>query len=322
MPSSPDDSTRNIDDPIWDQALHWLFRLDAHPDSKELRRACDAWCRELPEHARAYAQAEAVWAATGNTRIRSQPLSTRRWRAKASLFAAAAALIMAIALGPMLSLMWRADYRTANGQRLQVTLPDGSQLALGSSSAIDMDYSDEHRRITLLAGRIYVDVKTDTARPFEIIAGAVQARALGTRYAVAKQKDGVEVSVAEGRVAVVTDDTRFTLTRGQLAMLENSDQSILKQTIPADNVAAWRRGLLIVEHKKIADVLARLDKYFPGSILITDPTLAQRQISGVFRLDDPAAAARAVVQPYGGQVVSYPWLLLARPGAAEPLRRP
>lgn len=314
MPSSPDDSTRNIDDPVWDQALHWLLRLNAHPDSAELRRACDAWCRELPEHARAYAQAEAVWAATGNSRIRSQPLSTRRWRSKASLFAAAAALIMAMALGPMLTQMWRADYRTANGQRLQVTLPDGSQLALGSASAIAMDYSDEHRRITLLAGRVYVDVQTDAARPFEITAGYVQARALGTRYAVAKEKDGIEVSVAEGRVAVVTDHERFALTSGQLVTLANSDQPILKQTIPVDNVAAWQRGLLIVDHEKIADVLARLDKYFPGSILITDPTLAQRQVSGVFRLDDPAAAARAVVQPYGGHVDAYPWLLLARHG--------
>ncbi len=81
-----------------------------------------------------------------------------------------------------------------------------------------------------------------------------------------------------------------------------------------ENVAAWRAGKLIVHDATVAEVVAELDRYRAGLILLQDQALATRKVTGVFDLLDPAAALRALLQPFGGRITAFtPYLLIVEP---------
>jgi transmembrane sensor len=55
----------------------------------------------------------------------------------------------------------------------------------------------------------------------------------------------------------------------------------------------------------------QIRRYSPGAILLTDDRLAQRRVTGVFDLQHPAAALRALVEPHAGEVAMLtPYLLV------------
>ncbi|MCP2937671.1 FecR domain-containing protein, partial [Salmonella enterica subsp. enterica serovar Typhimurium] len=75
-----------------------------------------------------------------------------------------------------------ADHRTVPGERLTVTLDDGSRVTLNTDSAIDEQYTGQERRIVLRRGEILVEVSADPQRPFVVESRHATARALGTQY--------------------------------------------------------------------------------------------------------------------------------------------
>ncbi|QXI36591.1 FecR domain-containing protein [Pseudomonas xantholysinigenes] len=62
-----------------------------------------------------------------------------------------------------------ADLRTTAGQQLSRHLDDGTLLVLQANSAVDVKYDAQQRRVTLLEGRLAVDVADDDPRPFLLI---------------------------------------------------------------------------------------------------------------------------------------------------------
>jgi transmembrane sensor len=81
-------------------------------------------------------------------------------------------------------------------------------------------------------------------------------------------------------------------------------------TVATNQVAAWQEGQLIIGNRTIAAVVAELRRYHRGFILLDDE-LAEKTISGVYNLNDPIGALKAVVQPHRGVVRSLtPYLLI------------
>lgn len=48
---------------------------------------------------------------------------------------------------------------------------------------------------------------------------------------------------------------------------------------------SWQRGLLVFDRQPLGQVIEQLNRYRPGYILIGSDAIAQREVSGVFRLD-------------------------------------
>ena len=64
--------------------------------------------------------------------------------------------------------------------------------------------------------------------------------------------------------------------------------------VDADHVTAWRRGKLIFDDKPLGEVLAILARYRRGYVVLVDPALRGRRVTGVFETRDPEAALRAI----------------------------
>lgn len=331
MTRSSDDisSAEETDDPS-EAALNWLIALQDEPDAPELKARFETWLAADPHHRAAWDEVRTVWTLVGRTTPvhvepssgaalpRGQRAPRRRFAATAAVMGAAALMAwLMIVLLPGALLRLDADAVTAVGETRQMTLADGSTLHLGADSAVDIVYSDDARRIRLLAGTVFVEVSPDAARPFTVIADGFESTALGTAYEVRRMDDGTMLTVARG--AVAADHRRTSLSErlraGDWLRVDGLGAVIGRGTASADRVAAWRDGRLFVKDWPLGDVVQALRHHFHGAIVVLGGALSERRVTGVYDLADPVDALRAAAYPHGVAVRRLtPWLLVVSGG--------
>ncbi|MEE1924843.1 FecR family protein [Pseudomonas sp. 148P] len=284
-------------------AQHWVVLLTSGDVDPADIAAARAWCAESPAHQQAFVEARRLWQLSGHLQA---PLVRRR---PAWPWATAAVLLIALGLGLVRHQAWDADYRTAYGEQQRIQLADGSHILLDSDSALDVSLQDNRRAITLRKGEALFEVAHDPQRPFQVQAGDLSATALGTVYAVRKQDDGVQVTVAQGRVAVNAEHDTLTLGAGeQVDWRAGAFQE--KHKIDTGKALAWQHGRLVFEMAPLADVLAELQRYRPGYLLIGDDSLRTLKVSGTFRLDRLDDALATLEQAFPLRIQRYTGYLL------------
>lgn len=290
-------------------ALQWLSRINEQPAHAE-GAAFKRWLLSDPAHRAAYAQAQALWQASGTAAARladeeqqslqryldamARPVASSPWRQRLAALALAACLVLAVGIaGGWQPGLWlqdlQADYSSA-GQVRQVILADQSQVTLDAQSAIAVDFVRGERRVRLLYGAAFFQV-THTGEPFLVEAAEGEVRVLGTQFEVREQGEGAQVTVRSGRVAVspapgtapreLTANQQVAYAAGRLGDLVAVD---------SDNRLAWRQGWLNYYQVPLAQVVEDLGRYYPGRILLLDDQLGQRKVSGSFPAAEPLLA--------------------------------
>ena len=209
----------------------------------------------------------------------------------ASLAALAIFVSYFLLLAPSQSGVQTYAYATTRGEQRPITLEDGSILTLGGASEVIISMSDQERVVELVAGETYLDVAPDKDRVFLVRAGAASIRAIGTEFSVNKFADGVSVAVSEGVVEVSASGLREflgRLTAGEQIRLSRSDGNNEISAIEMDEIAAWRRGELILDNETLAHAVSAINRYYDGEISIDAPQLATMRVSGVIDIYDPA----------------------------------
>lgn len=319
--NEPEDRQDEIDS----IAADWAVRLGGGPLSEGERRDLDLWLGESPRHAAAFGEARAAWAKMGalasEGALPSAAAGDRRrrgrWRRAAAL---AACLVIAVGaarfwLGDPLTLM-TADHRTAPGAQERITLADGSSVELGPASAIAVRFTDGERRVELLAGLAYfaaAPMGEGERRPFVVAAANGRARALGTEFMVDRLAESVEVSVIAHEVAVALDTpgrerAEVVVPPGRALRYAGSALGEVRR-VNLDHATAWRRGRLIFDREPLGAVVAELNRYRRGRIVIADPALAARRVSGVFDTADPEGALATIIRDLRVGALSLPPLV-------------
>lgn len=263
-------------------AQAWVIRLTSGSALASDQAAARAWCEQAPEHQRAFVEARRVWCLSAHLaepRVATRPASRRIWA-----MGIAASMMLGVGLAWVQAMALNADYYTGTSERRQVVLADGSHITLNANSAVDVDFTADGRRITLRKGEALFDVKPDPLRPFSVQAGALNATALGTLYAVRREGEYVDVTVRRGRVAVTEGLEKVTLGAGQ-TVGARADGLGPKQNVDVDKMLAWEQGRLVFELTPLSQVLEQVERYRPGIIMVRDPRLGALKVSGTFQLD-------------------------------------
>lgn len=300
---------------IIQQAANWLTRLHDEDFSDAERQAFNAWCQADPRHAVAIERMRALWGHFDS--VPAQPARVALNRAFAPRRPRGAQVLGLLGVlwcgwvGLEHLPVWMADQRTGVGERRQIALEDGSQLQLNSNSAVDVKFDGHQRVIELLQGELWVDVAKDAQRPFVVRTDQGTATALGTRYLVKRAEDGTTlVTVIESSVAVKGQaPDAVNVAAGQRAILDHG-RAQPAQTIGNSDPDAWTRGLLKVNDQPLSDVLQTLASYRHGLVRFDPKALQNLRVSGVFKLDDTAAALSALADNLPIQVEYFTDLLV------------
>jgi transmembrane sensor len=305
-------------DPITDEALEWFLRLrDAEPDPRILGEF-EAWLARDPRHETEYRALEAMWGSrafakalrtfpSAGTSVHCAAAVVRRrgvgagWKTGIAAAVAAVFLTVGVWQYPKLMLSWQADYITEAGHQSTVRLADGSTMTLNTASAVALDFDQGYRTVRLLQGEAFFDVKHDASRPFRVEGHFGEVEVTGTAFSVRTGQESDEIVLERGRVEV----TCFCATSKQVELhpgeMVTATATALSAVRPVDpsRALAWREGRIIFEEQPLGTVLAELQRYYDGRIIVMDSRASGLVVTGNYRLDDIEGAIRTLADAAG-----------------------
>lgn len=299
-----------------EDASLWIVRLQKGLTPGEHERF-EAW-RGDPANARAFEQMQAGWHLLNLPRQKGQAgallalldrrRQTRRLRALGGISLAAAACLAVFFALPAP----KPEARNIGKPPTMVLkpdkqfLPDGSVVELNAGADIAVDFSGPYRRVKLLRGEALFAVAKDPARPFVVSAGSVDVTAVGTAFTVKHGTDNVRVLVTEGKVAVsqLRPDAPPTAPVFVAAGEHLTVSATPAQPQPVDpaQVAreiAWRGQRVEFTDTPLAEAVALFNRRNKLQLAVTDLTLADIRLNGIFWADDPEGFVRLLEDGMG-----------------------
>ncbi|MFC3443412.1 FecR family protein [Sphingobium rhizovicinum] len=314
-------NSRDVDASIGEAAAQWVVRLaSGEMDAAEMARFKD-WHGQSDAHRDAFNRERRLWQSLDGQRAAFASATPaprrrgRRWAAVARplvrprVWLAAGAVAATLAfLAPGMMVRLRADEMAGRGEVRTVALADGSTAMLDSDAAIAIHYDGQERRIDLLQGKAWFDVKHGDRRPFRVAASGGVTQDIGTAFEVDRGAAGVDVNVTQGAVRVRGTASGPGMLLGMAERAHYGDDGALVRLKPGmiSSMAAWRRGLIVLDGRSVAEAIAEIGRYRPGYTLTLADLSAAPRISGIFRIDAPDEALRSVAQMAGLQVMTLP----------------
>jgi len=295
---------------IEDRAAEWIVLAQEHHCTAD-RARLEAWLEEDPRHRAAYLRLQAVWGKTARLKALRDPdggIDEDLLRAEADKRPAAGkwvALAAAAAMVAVGTVAWwnfsQPRWQTHATERdgfARVALRDGSTVDLNGSSEIRARLTSERREVVLTRGEGHFVVARESQRPFVVLAGGKQVRAVGTAFSVRLgEREKVEVLVTEGRVAI---ENRNTVDAGEVAAIEK-DNVVVQQIEPAQVAGrlAWAAGRLYFAGETLGEAVTQFNRYTTRKLVIADPELAHLRIGRNFRATDAEGFVSALADSFG-----------------------
>ncbi len=295
---------------LFREAADLAIRLQDDPSNPVSLQMVRAWAARSPEHMATWQRVARIHGMTGHILAGQRKDEKPGGLSRRNFLVGGVLGLGAMGVGSMtmpgMFLRMKADHVTQTAEVQRIDLPDGTVMTLGPESAVTVAYSDKCRRIELLAGMSYFEVATDTMRPFTVTANVLTATALGTAFDVSNDAGFISVSVEHGSVEARAPDSELRLGErlgtGDWITFDSSQGRVLRGARTASEVASWRRGMIIADHESVSAMVAKISRWIPGRVVVVDPFLGERVVSGVFDLSDPLRALEAVARPFGAKV--------------------
>lgn len=323
--------------PIDEAAESWVNRLQAGLSVDEEVEFAE-WLDADIRHEASWRKYQATWdrfaPMAGDFLPRKKPNAEfakripHRWIMPAAGLAAAVALLLAV-LAPRRASSVAPSSAGASIVLLapceQRTLADGSVVELNRGAAITVQFTDGERRVGLERGEATFTVAGNPNRPFIVVAGAVEVRAVGTAFNVRFDSGVVEVVVTEGKVhlddrprskggvavpAMTARSPRESepsgtfLTAGQSALVTLAPGTPPPQVTnltPAEIEArlAWQPKLLDFDDAPLSAIVAEFNRRNPVRLVVKDSVIADRRMTATFRSDNLEAFVRLIESNIG-----------------------
>ena len=326
---------------IDDIAADWAARLDARALTADEEAELGAWLDGDPRCLGAFARARAalVGAMPRRQTVSSQASSQASSRAalsrRALLGAGGGAIAAGIAGVAAVAVHTpqpqRRRFESLLGEVRHIPLEDGSHITLNTDSALSVEFGATRRLVRLLRGEAYFEVAKNPDRPFIVMGPFVQVRTIGTAYNVRlTDAHTMQVDLTSGRIALEnppsplmqslqsmtggwpasSDDLSPVFMdaghRATVSLLTSSDRMLINiEAITGEALTrglAWRDGQLDFEGESLAQAAAEFARYSRQRLVVADPDLGRRHISGLFAATDPEGFAHAAALSLGASV--------------------
>ena len=184
-----------------------------------------------------------------------------------------------------------------------VALPDMSSVLLDVKTNATMRYTGTKREVTLEAGKALFDVAKNPTKPFVVYAGRLKIEVLGTRFEVKHYNNVVDVSVIEGIVSVESTEKEplATLTQGKKLSFNMQNNQMSLHTIPIENIALWKEGILVFHDETLHHALDEFSHYQDLNVSI-QKEVQNFSISGSFAIGEVDKFLRALTKIYALKV--------------------
>jgi transmembrane sensor len=205
-------------------------------------------------------------------------------------------------------------YATAKGERRTVPLANGTTVTLNTDTRIKV-YDDEgQQRIQVLRGEVLIE-GTSNATPTVVEVDGKHLRAATATFVVRKL-DGqpTQVLVQDGRVDLAeATPTAAGTPAASIPLSSNTGASLLEGKETAwqlralslgqiSRELAWREGKIALQGEPLSEAVALYARYSDMPIVIADPALGDKPVTGLFAVNNPLGFSQAVADVFGAEV--------------------
>ncbi|WP_087724467.1 FecR family protein [Pandoraea sp. PE-S2T-3] len=333
-----DTSPAPLSDDLQRQARVWLRLLDSGDVTEVDAQAFRRWLDASADHKLAFNEVKHRWAtlrtasgmyverhpnampgavavpatpATPRPAVRQRSAGRRAFIGGALTVGAAAAVagfypdvlrrVMPDSLG--------ADERTAVGEQRTLTLASQTVVTLNTQTSIRQGIQNGRTvSVTLLSGEAAVDLG-GSAEPFTVSAGVGSARAQDGRFEVRYLDGKACVTCIDGTVQVSHPAGKRSLQAHQQVAYNDHVLSDVGN-VNALAVAAWRRGELVFDQIRLVDVVAEINRYRSGRVVLVNEAARNQRVTGRFRIASLDAALAQLESTFDLNARSLPGGLL------------
>ena len=297
---------------IQKEAQAWVVRLASGQVSERDAQVFRHWCARSRAHATAFAEARAVWGAMAPAaravKRAQQPVNTAR---RAWLGGAVAASLGLLVLRPPTDL-WpavaglSADYATGTGEQREVALDGGVLVQMNTQTRFDAaPVQDGTAALVLLAGEAEFQAGLRGAARLRVQAGDGSVSAGSARFNIRLFGQEVCVTCLAGRLRVVQNGNDAELAAGEQLRYRPAHFGITR-AVRAGEVSAWRQRLLVFKQSTLADVVAEVNRYRPGKLILNNEVLGKTRVQASFSLDRLDDVIALIQDAYGARVTRLP----------------
>jgi ferric-dicitrate binding protein FerR (iron transport regulator) len=176
------------------------------------------------------------------------------------------------------------------GQRVKVTLPDGTEVWMNAKTTLSYPaiFGDSERRVEV-DGEAFFDIAKDAERPFIVSTRNVDMQALGTKFNVYSYSNEpfVRASLLEGKLKVY----RSHAASKSVLLEANEEVTVHGERMEKTKIAhadyfLWKDGIYSFHNELLIDMLKKLELYYDVKIVVKDPSIYKWEYTGKFRQRD------------------------------------
>jgi len=174
------------------------------------------------------------------------------------------------------------------GKSSSIKLPDGTMAFLNAGSRLVYPSSfTGKRREVYLIGEGFFEVAPSEKMPFIVQVSDLNVEVLGTKFNLSAYPadNFIEAVLVEGRVSLkgkkhnlFTGD--YILEPNQLAVFNRGNEELDIYNVNVVNYVSWHEGFLNFESSELNRIVKKLERYYNIRIILRDPMLGVRSITG------------------------------------------
>lgn len=300
------------------EARGWFVRLRDEDVSPGEIAQWQAWLARSPAHQAAYDAVALTWEAAASAsaprpmaeELRADdydgqlPVAAwrraprRRWRAPAAMAAGLAAIVLT---GAGFAWVGQAPagqaITTARAEHKATALADGSNVAVGAMTGLQVRFTERRREIRVDSGEAYFEVAKDKSRPFVVATPFGSVTAVGTAFNVDVSETRMSLDVTEGVVLVEPHApglppvlrglgaSPMRVAAGQRLLVEGGRISVSTRVEAAAASVTWPEGRLEYRGEPLRAVVEDVNRYASHPVVLHDEALGDLSYTGTVRLD-------------------------------------
>lgn len=263
-------------DTLEHEARQWLVRLDGdEPLQSTEKQALQAWMVRSPAHRQELVRIAEFWDSSNVLTELLIPMhqvarvSQRSYSVWAGLkhlvtpggffastrggIALAFSMVLAVSIlfKPVAFDASNGIYAAAIGELRVETLADGSVLHINTDSQVQVDYSEQVRKIRLLRGEAHFEVAHNQDWAFEVYAGEGRVKAVGTAFSVRLDAERLNVIVTDGRVELAAARSLQVSAIDSISTAQSADSTAI-QSASIKSAAAQQAPVIL--HEKVGSL--------------------------------------------------------------------
>lgn len=215
-----------------------------------------------------------------------------------------ASLALILSAGVAIYLIYQNQevvHSTFYGERMELTLPDGSQVIMNANSSLT--YVRKNPRKVSMTGEIYFNIKKklETGAAFVVATPDLDIQVLGTEFNVNSHKEKTEVLLDEGSIVLnMKEKGRLLMEPGDLVSYTAAGNKILKQHVPIkpEVITSWKEGVLLLDSISLHTTLSLLEDTYNIKTIIENEKLRDKILVGGVPNDDLETCVQALKTIY------------------------